>query len=80
MGYNHSSVNKQENAASVTGGYFYRSTTDPCMYGRWVRSIQLDLTMDETVFVYFMWKEDAETFYKLSFDGFFYLQLFLTKI
>ncbi|KAH7867138.1 hypothetical protein Vadar_029324 [Vaccinium darrowii] len=36
MGYNHSSVNKQENAASVTGGYFYRSTTDPCMYGSYV--------------------------------------------
>lgn len=34
MGYNHSTVNKKEGSASITGGYFYRSTTDPCMYGR----------------------------------------------
>lgn len=34
MGYNHSTVNKNEGSASITGGYFYRSTTDPCMYGR----------------------------------------------
>ncbi|PQQ06731.1 HIPL1 protein [Prunus yedoensis var. nudiflora] len=30
MGYNHSDVNKAEGSASITGGYFYRSTTDPC--------------------------------------------------
>ena len=36
--YNHSEVNKIEGSASITGGYFYRSTTDPCMYGRWVFS------------------------------------------
>lgn len=34
MGYNHSEVNKKEGSASITGGYIYRSTTDPCMYGR----------------------------------------------
>ncbi|XAR50108.1 Quinoprotein glucose dehydrogenase (PQQ, quinone) [Bertholletia excelsa] len=36
MGYNHSEVNKIEGSAAITGGYFYRSTTDPCMYGRYV--------------------------------------------
>lgn len=34
MGYSHSDVNKKEGSASITGGYFYRSMTDPCMYGR----------------------------------------------
>ena len=34
MGYRHSDVNKNEGSASITGGYFYRSQTDPCMYGR----------------------------------------------
>ncbi|CAB4305469.1 unnamed protein product [Prunus armeniaca] len=36
MGYNHSDVNKAEGSASITGGYFYRSTTDPCMHGRYL--------------------------------------------
>ncbi|KAI5683602.1 hypothetical protein M9H77_04830 [Catharanthus roseus] len=36
MGYNHSDVNKNEGSASITGGYFYRSMTDPCMYGRYL--------------------------------------------
>ncbi|CAK9184747.1 unnamed protein product [Ilex paraguariensis] len=35
MGYNHSDVNKNDGSASITGGYFYRSTADPCMYGRY---------------------------------------------
>ncbi|KAK4264252.1 hypothetical protein QN277_025459 [Acacia crassicarpa] len=35
-GYNHSEVNKNEGSASITGGYFYRSMTDPCMYGRYL--------------------------------------------
>ncbi|KAL5582399.1 hypothetical protein UlMin_014841 [Ulmus minor] len=35
MGYNHSD-NKAEGSASITGGYFYRSMTDPCMYGRYL--------------------------------------------
>ncbi|XP_071714449.1 HIPL1 protein-like [Rutidosis leptorrhynchoides] len=34
MGYNHSEVNANQGSASITGGYFYRSKTDPCMYGR----------------------------------------------
>ncbi|KAG6659385.1 hypothetical protein CIPAW_03G031000 [Carya illinoinensis] len=34
MGYNHSDVNKALGSASITGGYFYWSMNDPCMYGR----------------------------------------------
>lgn len=36
MGYNHSDVNINEGSASITGGYFYRSMTDPCLYGRYI--------------------------------------------
>ncbi|EEF44990.1 HIPL1 protein precursor, putative [Ricinus communis] len=36
MGYNHSDVNKVEGFAAITGGYFYRSMTDPCMNGRYL--------------------------------------------
>ncbi|KAK6148490.1 hypothetical protein DH2020_019402 [Rehmannia glutinosa] len=36
MGYNHSEVNSNEGSASITGGYFYRSMTDPCMIGRYL--------------------------------------------
>ncbi|XP_016451027.1 HIPL1 protein-like [Nicotiana tabacum] len=36
MGYNHSDVNKNGGSASITGGYFYRSFTDPCMHGRYI--------------------------------------------
>ncbi|CAB4280899.1 unnamed protein product [Prunus armeniaca] len=36
MGYNHSEVNKKEGSASITGGYIYRSETDPCMFGRYL--------------------------------------------
>ncbi|XP_047970348.1 HIPL1 protein [Salvia hispanica] len=36
MGYNHSDVNTNEGSASITGGYFYRATTDPCMQGRYL--------------------------------------------
>lgn len=35
MGYYHD-VNVNEGSASITGGYFYRSMTDPCMYGRYL--------------------------------------------
>ncbi|KAL5742303.1 hypothetical protein ACOSP7_029035 [Xanthoceras sorbifolium] len=35
-GYNHSDVDKVQGSASITGGYFYRSTTDPCLYGRYI--------------------------------------------
>ncbi|KAG5226855.1 HIPL1 protein [Salix suchowensis] len=38
MGYNHSEVNNGEGSASITGGHFYRSTTDPCMHGRYLFS------------------------------------------
>ncbi|CAI9112394.1 OLC1v1012842C1 [Oldenlandia corymbosa var. corymbosa] len=34
MGYNHSAVNEKEGSASITGGYFYRSETDPCTFGK----------------------------------------------
>ncbi|OWM65338.1 HIPL1 protein [Punica granatum] len=36
MGYSHSEVNKNLGSASITGGYFYRSMTDPCTYGRYL--------------------------------------------
>ncbi|KAI3894297.1 hypothetical protein MKX03_001844 [Papaver bracteatum] len=36
MGYSHSEVNENEGSASIIGGYFYRSMTDPCMNGRYV--------------------------------------------
>ncbi|XP_058073848.1 HIPL1 protein-like [Magnolia sinica] len=36
MGYTHSDVNKKEGSAAITGGYFYRSETDPCMTGRYL--------------------------------------------
>lgn len=36
MGYNHSDVNPNEGSASITGGYFYRATTDPCMHGSYL--------------------------------------------
>lgn len=36
MGYNHSDVNTNEGSASITGGYFYRATTDPCMHGSYL--------------------------------------------
>ncbi|KAF9625104.1 hypothetical protein IFM89_019054 [Coptis chinensis] len=35
-GYNHSDINKNGGSASISGGYFYRSMTDPCMYGRYL--------------------------------------------
>lgn len=36
LGYSHSDVNKNEGSASITGGYVYRSMTDPCMHGRYL--------------------------------------------
>ena len=34
MGYPHSDLNNSVGSASITGGYVYRSMTDPCLYGR----------------------------------------------
>lgn len=36
LGYNHSQLNTSVKSASVSGGYVYRSKTDPCLYGRFV--------------------------------------------
>ncbi|KAK6920797.1 Glucose/Sorbosone dehydrogenase [Dillenia turbinata] len=36
IGYTHNDVNKNEGSASITGGYFYRSMTDPCTYGSYL--------------------------------------------
>ncbi|TVU41332.1 hypothetical protein EJB05_14838, partial [Eragrostis curvula] len=36
MGYAHSSVNSNVGSASITGGYVYRSMTDPCLNGRYL--------------------------------------------
>ncbi|KAL3511194.1 hypothetical protein ACH5RR_030595 [Cinchona calisaya] len=36
LGYSHSDVNKKEGSAAISGGYVYRSKTDPCMYGSYI--------------------------------------------
>jgi len=36
MGYAHNSVNGNVGSASITGGYVYRSTVDPCLAGRYL--------------------------------------------
>ncbi|MQM17168.1 hypothetical protein Taro_050137, partial [Colocasia esculenta] len=36
MGYTHSAVNIKTGSASITGGYVYRATADPCMVGRYL--------------------------------------------
>ncbi|XP_041010853.1 HIPL1 protein-like [Juglans microcarpa x Juglans regia] len=36
LGYNHSDVNDNEGSAAISGGYFYRSLTDPCMFGSYL--------------------------------------------
>lgn len=33
-GYTHSAINKKTGSAAISGGFFYRSETDPCMSGR----------------------------------------------
>ena len=34
LGYKHSDINSKEGSAAISGGYIYRSMTDPCMHGR----------------------------------------------
>ncbi|XP_019158051.1 PREDICTED: HIPL1 protein-like [Ipomoea nil] len=36
LGYNHSEINKEIGSAAISGGFFYRSQTDPCMYGSYL--------------------------------------------
>ncbi|KAK3038603.1 hypothetical protein RJ639_027266, partial [Escallonia herrerae] len=36
MGYTHSDINKKVGSAAISGGFFYRSVTDPCMDGRYL--------------------------------------------
>ncbi|KAF7806146.1 HIPL1 protein [Senna tora] len=36
LGYTHSEIDNISGSASIVGGYFYRSITDPCMYGRYL--------------------------------------------
>lgn len=36
MGYYHSDINKKPGSAAISGGFIYRSTTDPCMYGSYL--------------------------------------------
>lgn len=36
LGYKHSDVNPKLGSAAMSGGYFYRSMTDPCMYGSYL--------------------------------------------
>jgi len=36
LGYYHSDVAKNLGSAAISGGYFYRSMTDPCMYGSYL--------------------------------------------
>lgn len=36
LGYSHSDVNKKEGSAAISGGYVYRSETDPCLYGSYL--------------------------------------------
>lgn len=40
MGYSHSETHDKSGSASVVGGFFYRSMTDPCMYGKYRFSFQ----------------------------------------
>ncbi|RZC79951.1 hypothetical protein C5167_042528 [Papaver somniferum] len=35
-GYDHSNANTKEGSSSIAGGFFYRSKTDPCLYGKYV--------------------------------------------
>ncbi|GKA15813.1 hypothetical protein Tco_0695560 [Tanacetum coccineum] len=51
MGYKHSDVNNKEGSPSITGGFFYRSTTDPWLSGSY---------LFEDLYAHNMWA-DVET-------------------
>lgn len=34
IAYNHSDVSRNAGSAAICGGYFYRSATDQCLFGR----------------------------------------------
>ncbi|CAN4116232.1 unnamed protein product [Withania somnifera] len=36
LGYSHSDINKEVGSAAISGGYIYRSKTDPCIYGSYL--------------------------------------------
>ncbi|CAL0319943.1 unnamed protein product [Lupinus luteus] len=36
LGYSHSDIDNITGSANIIGGYFYRSMTDPCLYGRYL--------------------------------------------
>ncbi|CAK9134317.1 unnamed protein product [Ilex paraguariensis] len=36
LGYKHSDINRKEGSAAISGGYIYRSMTDPCMHGSYL--------------------------------------------
>ncbi|GAB4839911.1 hipl1 protein [Ancistrocladus abbreviatus] len=36
LGYSHADINKKVGSAAISGGFFYRSKTDPCMYGSYL--------------------------------------------
>ncbi|KAI3885592.1 hypothetical protein MKX03_009290 [Papaver bracteatum] len=36
MGYDHSDANTNEGSSSIVGGFFYRSKTDSCLYGKYI--------------------------------------------
>ncbi|XP_042487821.1 HIPL1 protein-like [Macadamia integrifolia] len=36
MGYDHSALNNSGGSAAIIGGYYYRSLTDPCTYGKYI--------------------------------------------
>lgn len=35
LAYNHTDIDTTEGSAAICGGYFYRSMTDQCLYGRY---------------------------------------------
>lgn len=52
--YNHYDINQKEGSASITGGYFYRSSTDPCLYGTYVCSSKPICNKSRTIIPLFL--------------------------